>query len=226
MLPCPPSARSAGVTIILSCVGLTYVVGRLAPFHCACELAMKLLPAIARVSWLALVTSARIWPGLTRSIAGVGFWPGAAISNVAALDIPPPGAGLSTVTPACPGCAMSAVLTCIVSWVALTNVVGRLAPFHCACELAIKFTPLIVSVSAAPPAGAEAGPSVSIDGTGFWPGAVIVNGNALDIPPPGAGLTTAIFTAPAATISAAPICAVSLVLLTKLVGRALPAHCT
>src|SRR5690242_21926725 len=101
MLPCPPSARSAGVTIILSCVGLTYVVGRLAPFHCACVLAMKLLPAIARVRWLALVTSARIWPGLTRSIAGVGVWRGAAVSTVAALDVPPRGGGVGDVRLGC-----------------------------------------------------------------------------------------------------------------------------
>src|SRR4029450_6337509 len=90
----------------------------------------------------------------------------------------------------------------------------------------MRFARLIVSVRAAPPAGAEAGPSVSIDGTGFWPGAVIVNGSAFDVPPPGVGLTTVTLAVPAAAMSAAPIWAVSLVLFTKLVGRALPAHCT
>src|SRR5262245_20105983 len=101
-----------------------------------------------------------------------------------------------------------------------------MAPFHCACEPAMKFEPLIVSVKPAPPAGAEAGFSVAIDGTGFWPGAVIVKESVFDAPPPGAGLTTATLAAPAAAMSAAPICAVSLVLFTKLVGRALPFHVT
>ena len=51
--------------------------------------------------------------------------------------------------------------------------------------------------------------SVAIEGTGFWPSAVIVNGSAFDVPPPGVGLTTVRLAEPEAAISAALIWAVS-----------------
>src|SRR5207249_4387086 len=157
----------------------------------------------------ALATSAIICVGLMRTIDGVGFSPGAATSKVTALDVPPPGPGLKTVTPAGPGCAMSARPICAVNCVLLTKAVGRLLPFHLTCEPAMKFDPLMVSVNAGPPAGAEEGMSVAIEGTGFWPDAVILNGSAFDVPPPGVGLTTVRLAEPEAAISAALIWAVS-----------------
>src|SRR5207244_11993937 len=49
---------------------------------------------------------------------------------------------------------------------------------------------------------------------------------AFDSPPPGVGLKTVMVGVPAATTSAALICAVSWVLLTKVVGRSTPFHLT
>ena len=82
-------------------------------------------------------------------------------------------------------------------------------PFHLTCEVAMKFDPLIVSVNAGPPAGAEEGMGVAIEGTGFWPGAVILNDSVFDVPPPGVGLTTVRLAEPELAISAALIWAVS-----------------
>ena len=220
-LPCPPAARSAAVTVSLICVALTYVVGRFDPFHCACESGIKFSPSTTRVIAAALAASVMIWPGEIAVIEGVGFWPGAAMSNVAALDVPPPGPGSTTTTPACPGCAISATLICVVSLVLLTKLVGRFARFHCTAELLMKPLPLTVSVNAAPPADADAGPSVSIAGTGFSFGAVIVNLTALEVPPPGAGFATVTSTWPALVISLAAIIVVSCVLLTNVVVCAL-----
>ena len=45
-------------------------------------------------------------------------------------DVPPPGAGFVTVTPAVPAVAMSTAAIVAVSWVALINVVGLAAPLN------------------------------------------------------------------------------------------------
>src|SRR5258708_2464881 len=47
--------------------------------------------------------------------------------NAAFPDVPPPGSGLTTVTCPVPGAAMSAAVITACTWVALTNVVARLA---------------------------------------------------------------------------------------------------
>ena len=52
------------------------------------------------------------------------------IVNVAVLDVPPPGPGLTTVMLPWPPTAISAVVTVIFSCVALTKVVGRFRPFQ------------------------------------------------------------------------------------------------
>src|SRR5581483_10189845 len=144
---------------------------------------MKLLPLIVIVSCLALARSVSVSVGLTLAIDGVGFSPGSAIVNSTAFERPPPGPGLNTATPAEPPAAISATPICAVSWVAFTNVVGRSTPFQRTLEPAMKFEPFTVSVKAAPPAGADAGVMVLIDGTGFWPGALIVNLSWFDAPP-------------------------------------------
>src|SRR5215472_1162864 len=55
---------------------------------------------------------------------------GALIASEIAPDRPPPGAGFNTVTSAVPTAAISEAVMAAVSCVELTNVVGRLAPFH------------------------------------------------------------------------------------------------
>ena len=89
------------------------------------------------------------------------------ISNVKALEVPPPGEGLNTVTEALPVLATSEAVIEAVNWVALTNVVVRLEPFHRTTELEMKEEPVTVSVKSASPAFALVGLSDVILGTGF-----------------------------------------------------------
>src|SRR2546430_7464550 len=72
--------------------------------------------------------------------------------NVAAAEVPPPGAGLTTVTLAMPAAAMSAARIVAASCVGETNVVARAAPFQFTVELLTKLPPLTVKVAAGPPA--------------------------------------------------------------------------
>jgi hypothetical protein len=93
--------------------------------------------------------------------AGVGL-----MVNVMAFDVPPPGAGFTTVTLAVPAVWMSSALTEVANWVLLTKVVVQLPPFHCTCELGTKFVPFTVRMKATPPAKALEGESEVIVGTG------------------------------------------------------------
>jgi hypothetical protein len=63
---------------------------------------------------------------------------------------------------------MSAAGIAAVACVLLTNVVVRLEPFHCTVVVLRKFAPFTVSVNAAPPAAAEAGLKLEMDGTGLF----------------------------------------------------------
>jgi hypothetical protein len=89
------------------------------------------------------------------------------IENVTAGEVPPPGAGLTTVTLAVPLVAMSVAAIAAVSSVAETYVVVGLLPFHCTVELEMKFVPFTVSMKPAPPAVPDAGDIEVTDGIGF-----------------------------------------------------------
>src|SRR5690242_7699983 len=78
------------------------------------------------------------------------------IENVNALDT---AASLRTATDAWPALAMSLAGMAAVSCVALTNVVGRLSPFHVTMLPATKLLPVAVSVNPGPPGAAEFGES-------------------------------------------------------------------
>ena len=91
--------------------------------------------------------------------------------NDTAFEVPPPGAGVTTVT---------GTLPCIcgdwrspespaVTRPALTNVVVRSAPFQWTLELPTKLLPFTVSVKPFPPAGVLVGASEVSAGTGFAP---------------------------------------------------------
>ena len=103
----------------------TYVVVRLAPFHWITDLEMKPLPFTVSVK--AAAPAVRD-VGLILEIVGTA---GSLIVKVRALDVPPPGAGLNTVTWAVPATAISDAGMAAVNRVADTYVVGRFAPFHC-----------------------------------------------------------------------------------------------
>jgi hypothetical protein len=148
--------------------------------------------------------------------------PAGAIVNVTAFDVPPPGAGLDTVTLAVPTLAMSAATMDAVNCVLLTKVVVRLGPFQLTTDVLKKFAPLTLSVNAPPPAAAVTGLKLDIEGTGFF----TEKDCALEVPPPGAGLTTATLTVPAVAMSAAVMAAVTWVPLIYVVVRLDPSHLT
>ena len=89
--------------------------------------------------------------------------------NVNEADAPPPGAGLVTVTCAEPTVAISLARIEAVSCVLLTNVVGRVEPFHCTVVLETKPVPVTVNVKPDPPVVAEEGESMFSWGAGLLP---------------------------------------------------------
>jgi len=99
--------------------------------------------------------------------------------NVTAFDVPPPGAGFTTVTEALPGDATSAAVTVAVSCVDETNVVVKTVPFQRTVEPETKLVPFTVRVSPPQPAGYELGFSDVMVGTGL----LMVNVTAFDCEP-------------------------------------------
>jgi hypothetical protein len=86
--------------------------------------------------------------GLMLEVTGTG---GSLIVKVRALEVPPPGAGLNTVTEAVPATAMSEAEIAAVRRDEETKVVMRLVPFHWTTEFELKPLPFTVSVKAALP---------------------------------------------------------------------------
>ena len=87
--------------------------------------------------------------------------------NVSALDVPPPGAGVETVTDAVPTLAISAAVIAACRLDADAKVVGRALPFHSTVEDEMKFEPETVRVNAGPPAVVLFGASAATDGAEF-----------------------------------------------------------
>jgi len=165
----------AGIEAV-SWVLLTNVVDRSLPFQRAAEPETKLEPFTVKVKAgppaVALEGDKDVKLG-TRLV----------IVNVTALEVPPPGEGLKTVTLAEPAVATSAAAIVAVNRVLLINVVILLPAFHWTVEALTKPVPLTVSENAPPPAVAEAGLRLVIAGTGLS-GVLIVKVWATDVPPP------------------------------------------
>ena len=83
--------------------------------------------------------------------------PAALTVKVAADDVPPPGAGVKTVTWDAPAVTTSPAGSCAVRRVFDTNVVVSAVPFQCTTELAANPDPDTVSVCAGAPAATLAG---------------------------------------------------------------------
>ena len=94
---------------------------------------------------------------------------GLLIVNVRALEAPPPGAGLNTVTGTVPCAATSLDGIDAVRRVVLTKVVVRSTPFQRTTELDMNPEPFTVNVRAAAPAVALDGESELETGTGLDP---------------------------------------------------------
>src|SRR6266850_1860645 len=142
--------------------------------------------------------------GLRLEMVGTGLM----IVRVCGLDVPPPGAELTTVTCGVPATATSAGGIVAVSCVAETYVVGRAAPFQRTTEPATKFVPVTVRVNPEAPAWTRFGLSPVVAGTGLL-GALIVKVCGFDVPPPGAGLNAVTCAVPTVARSVAEITAVS-----------------
>lgn len=102
--------------------------------------------------------------------------------NAEAEEVPPPGAGLKTVTLLLPSDWISLAEIVAVSWFPFINVVGRAEPFHWITDAGTKFEPDAVSVKAALPSAAEAGEMPDKVGTGFGVTAIVM---ALEVSEPG-----------------------------------------
>src|SRR5262249_55356507 len=76
---------------------------------------------------------------------------GVPMRKPSAADVPPPGAGVNTVTWDVPATAMSSAVIAACNCVALTNVVVRAGRFHRTTETLVNDEPFTVSVNAGPP---------------------------------------------------------------------------
>ena len=159
-------------------MGLTKVVVWLAPFTFTVAPLTKFVPFTVKVKAAPPVIALT---GDKLVIVGTGLL----TAKFEAAEVPPPGAGLTTVIESVPADAMSLAGMLAVSCVGLTRVVVRPEPFTCTPELPTKFVPLIVSVLAPPPAIALVGERLVTLGTGLRTVKFVVA-----VPPPGAPLTT------------------------------------
>jgi hypothetical protein len=128
-------------------------------------------------------------------VLSVGAVAGAVVVNVSALLVPPPGAGFTNVICAEPAVATSDAGTCAEALVAVaTFVVSAVAPKN-AMPPFTKPVPVSVIENIAEPATVDEGVIDASVGDGFV--APTVNVFVPLVPPPGAGLLTAICTVPA-----------------------------
>src|SRR6266404_1726106 len=208
----PGVAMSLAEIAARSSVLLKKVVDRSLPFQRTTDEAMKFVPVAIRGN---PAPPAATLVGEIELSVGAGLL---LIVNVCALEAPPPGVGLKTVTGAVPAVATSFARICAWSWVLLTKVVVRLAPFQRTTDELLKFVPVAVSVNAPLPATALVGEIELSVGAGL----LIVNVEAPEVPPPGVGLKTVTVAVPVAAMSFASIWARSWVLLTKVVVRLVP----
>jgi len=105
-----------------------------------------------------------------------------------------------------------------VSRLLLPNVVGRALPFHCTAAPDAKLVPNTLSVNAAPAVTVEGDKEVMTGGGTM--------GNTAGAEPVDGGLITVISATPPEAISVAGIDAVICALLTNVVTRLPPFHCT
>src|SRR5262249_34366317 len=147
---------------------------------------------------------------------------GCATAKRAARDVPPPGAGVTTVTDTLPALLRSLAGIAAVRLVAPTNVVVRGAPFHCTTDDDTKPAPVTVSVNPLAPTVAAPGFRLLSVGAGLF----TVKLAGVDVPPPGVGVARVTADVPAVSRSEAGMVVVSVVPFTNVVVRVTPFHCT
>ena len=173
------------------------VVVSAAPFHLTTAPLTKLLPLTVSVK---ADPPTAAFVGEREVIVGTGLTTG----KVEVPEVPPPGAGLVTVTLSDPVLVMSEAGTAAVIWLALTKVAVSDVPFHLTTDPLTKPLPLTVNVKAVPPTIALVGENETMVGPGLLIGKV----HAPEVPPPGAGLVTVTLAEPAPVVSLAGTAAV------------------
>src|SRR5262249_58418494 len=108
-------------------VGLTKLFSRAVPSHCTAAPFTKFVPPTVSVN--AGPPAAALF-GVRLVSVGTGFG-AAVIVNVSGPDVPPPGAGFTTVTVAVPAVARSPAGILALSWGALGSRVVSAVQFHC-----------------------------------------------------------------------------------------------
>ena len=137
------------------------VVARSAPSHRTVEPATKLVPSTVRVN---PASPAVLLVGSIPVVVGRGLL----TVNVWTSEVPPPGAGLNTVTSKVPAVAMSAAVMVAVSCVSDMKVVARSVPSHLTTERPFtKLVPSTVRVNPGSPAVLLVGSMPVVVGKGF-----------------------------------------------------------
>jgi hypothetical protein len=211
----PAEAISAAVMAAVICVAFTNVVVAAVPLKFTTDVELRFVPLTVSIN---PAPPANALDGERDVIVGTGLF----TVKAEFPDVPPPGAGLVTVTFSVPAVAMSAGVIAAVTCVALTKVVVLAAPLNFTTEPETNPVPFTVNVKAAPPAVALVGESDVIVGAGLF----TANGELPVVPPPGAGFVTVTGKEPMAAMSGAVIAAVSCVALTKVVVLAAPLKLT
>ena len=201
----PTEAISAAEIVALIPVGSTNIVVRLFPFHSTSEHGTKPLPITVSRNPDDPATALF---GMSEVMTGTGSELGAVSVKFEAPDVV---VELDTVTaavPRVPGKAVSVAEIMAVSCVGPINVVGRGDPFQFTTRPSTKSVPFTVNVKLdVPQYGVDDGASPEIVG------ATIENVTPLEVPPPGAGVTTVTWAVPTGAISACGIVAISCVAL-------------
>jgi len=157
--PVPWLCRSDALKATCKEVELARVVGRAEPFHNTTELDSNPVPVILIVAAL----PGTRYRGEIAVMTGTGLF----TSNVAAVELPPPGPGFCTVTWLAELPVRSAAGIVAFTSVALTNVVVSGAPFQKIIEDVTKPEPLTSSKVSPDPASTLAGLTLVMAGTGF-----------------------------------------------------------
>jgi hypothetical protein len=159
-------------TIAVSCVEDTNVVVNAAPPQLTTEPETNPVPFTVNVN---CAPPTNVHVGLRELMLGAAL-----IVNVCAFDVPPPGAGLTTVIDAVPAVATREAGTVAVNCVAEINVVVSEVPFQSTVEVETKFVPLTVKVNCGPPAVAQVGLIAVVVGTRLL---MVMTSVAVPVPP-------------------------------------------
>lgn len=154
-----PRIELAGSDVVNSPV-LTKEVERLTPFQVTLEDGTKPVPLTSSGVGGAPAT---MLAGVMAAIAGSGLF----TWNATAPDVPPPGAGLATVTAADPPFSSEAAGTTAVRPLDDSYAVATFCPFHWTEELVTNPSPLKAMVVSAAPASTVAGVTDVMEGVGF-----------------------------------------------------------